>query len=466
MYAQFVKKVSLPLYHWWHGSDLMRNIGTFEDSQWFPQERLRTMQWEQLSRLLEHAYRHVPYYQEKFKEMGAEPNDFRSIEDFAKFPIITKRTLQERVADLIATNVSRGDLVKGVTSGSSGLPTFHYRDRACNRIRTAAGKRLNRIAGYDFGLKLFSFWRESPFVFEGIQAKPNAGGQEKLSPGLARLKKAIHDRFGVENQVLRIDPTLLSEPELAKMYDQLKGFKPDIIISYVSALYMFAQYLEANGLKGISPRSVIVSSETLYPHQRASMERAFGCPVYNRYGLSETGIVGIECPAHDGLHLNQEILHMEALSDSAGNSQLIVTDLINHGMPLLRYETGDTARVIQERCLCGRGLSRIGHLSGRVIDMLPTRLGGHVNGQLFATFHWIEGVKQYQVIQEKIDAFKIRIVRAPSFAEKNIAPMLHTIHERFGRETTIEVNYVETIPFTRGGKYKLVVSEVKMQEAS
>lgn len=423
------------------------------------------MQWERLGRLLEHAYQHVPYYKEKFKEMGAEPNDFRSLEDFAKFPILTKRTLQERVADLMATNVSRAELVKGVTSGSSGLPTFHYRDRACNRIRTAAGKRLNRIAGYDFGLKLFSFWRDSPFVFEGIEAKPAPVAQEKLSPGLARAKRAMHDRFGVENQTLRVDPTLMTESEMSNMYKRLRSFKPDLVVSYVSALYMFAQYLEANLLKGISPRSVIVSSETLYPHQRELMERVFGCQVYNRYGLSETGIVAIECPVREGLHLNQEILHMESVSDSAGNTQLIVTDLINRGMPLLRYETGDTGRVIEERCSCGRGLSRIVDLSGRIIDQLPTRLGGYVNGQLFATFHWIEGVKQYQVIQEKLDAFKIRIVRAPSFAEKNLAPMLQTIHERFGPDTSIDVDYVEHIPFTRGGKYKLVVSEVKMQEA-
>jgi hypothetical protein len=89
---------------------------------------------------------------------------------------------------------------------------------------------------------------------------------------------------------------------------------------------------------------------------------------------------------------------------------------------------------------------------------------GWANGQLFATFHWIEGVKQYQVVQEKIDAFKIRIVRTSSFAENNLAPMLQTIRERFGGDTSIGVDYLENIPFTRGGKYKLVVSEVTTQE--
>jgi phenylacetate-CoA ligase len=466
IYAPFVKHVSLPLYHWWHGSDLIRNIRTFERSQWLPQERLKAMQWERLSGLLEHAYQHVPYYQEKFREMGAEPRDFRSFDDFAKFPTMTKRTLQERLADLTASNIPRAELAKGITSGSSGQPTTYIQEKSSNRIRTAAGKRLTGIAGYELGQKLFYLWRDSPFVIEGDQVRLATGTHQAPSSGLAKLKQAIHARVGVDNQTLRVDPTLMTEPEMGTMYERLRAFQPDVVISYVSTLYMFAQYMEANGLGGVAPRSVIVSSETLYPHQRELLERVFGCPVYNRYGLSETGIVAIECPVREGLHLNQEILHMESVTDSAGNSQLIVTDLINRGMPLLRYETGDTGRVIEECCSCGRGLSRIVDLSGRIIDQLPTRMGGYVNGQLFATFHWIEGVKQYQVIQEKLDTFKIRIVRASSFAEKNLAPMLQTIHERFGPDTSIDVEYVEHIPFTRGGKYKLVVSEVKMQEAS
>lgn len=466
MYAPFVKHISLPLYHWWHGSDLLNNMKKFEQSQWFSYERLRSMQWERLVTLLDHAYLHVPYYQAKFKEIGAEPGDFHSFEDFSKFPTITKRTLQERLLDLTALNIPRAELVKGITSGSSGQPTSYIQEKSTNRIRTAAGKRLTGIAGYDLGQRLFYLWRDSPFVMEEDEIRLTSDVKQRQPTALAKVKRALHARFGVENPTLRVDPTLMTESEMAKMYERLRSFKPDVIISYVSTLYMFAQYLNGHRLGGISPRSVIVSSETLYAHQRELMERIFGCPVYNRYGLSETGIVAIECSLREGLHLNQEILHMEQVPDAFGHTQLVVTDLLNRGMPLLRYETGDTGRLMEEPCACGRGLCRIGNLSGRIIDLLPTRLGGHVNGQLFATFHWIEGVKQYQVIQERIDAFKILIVPAVSFAEGNLAPMLKTIRERFGKDTSIRIDYVESIPFTRGGKYKLVVSEVKTQKVA
>ncbi|MDH3711904.1 MAG: hypothetical protein OER04_18595, partial [Cyclobacteriaceae bacterium] len=88
--------------------------------------------------------------------------------------------------------------------------------------------------------------------------------------------------------------------------------------------------------------------------------------------------------------------------------------------------------------------------------------GGHINGQFFATFHWIEGVRQYQVIQKEIDRFVIRIVTDDAFKDDNLKPMLDVIYEKFGTDAAIEVDKVDNIPFTKGCKYKLVVSEVNL----
>lgn len=464
MYASFVKHISFPFYEWWHGShlykDLRKNMQSFDRSQWFAPEQLKDIQWNRLKKLLYHAYQNVPYYHEKFKALGAVPDDIRSFEDYGRFPSLTKQTLQERLEDLLASNIPRTQLVKGVTSGSSGRPTYYYQEYSSNSIRKAAGRRLSKIAGYDFGLKIFSFWRDSPLVIERDNVRPAAAEETIPLSFLGNIKRKLHDRFGVENPTLRVDPTLLTESEMAQLYNGLKAYRPDIIISYVNALYMFAQYLDSEGLNGIRPRSLIVSSETLHPHQRELMEKVFRCHVYNRYGLQETGMVAIECPVRQGLHLNQEILYIDYIQSTANNLQLVVTDLINYGMPLLRYETGDTGRPLDDPCPCGRGLRRIKDIRGRVIELLPTQLGGYINGQLFATFHWIAGIKQYQVIQEKLDVFRIKIVRTPAFKEKNLVPILNTIREKFGDKTSVSIEYVESIPFTKGGKYKLVVTEV------
>ena len=125
MYAGFVKHVSFPFYQWKHGSDYLKRLKTFEHSQWWPPERLREMQWQRLRKILDHAYRNVPYYKEIFAILQASPEDFRSFDDFAKIPTLTKQTLQSRFNDMIATNIPRENLHRGITSGSSGQPTYY-----------------------------------------------------------------------------------------------------------------------------------------------------------------------------------------------------------------------------------------------------------------------------------------------------------------------------------------------------
>lgn len=460
MYKAFVKHISFPFYQWWHGSDYLKNLREFERSQWLTPEALKEIQLTRLGKMLEHAYTNVPYYREVFDKLKAKPQDFYSFEDFSQFPTLSKETLQQRLKDLTAKNIRREDLHRGVTSGSSGQPTFYLQDIPGNRLRKAAGRRLMKMAGYDIGLRIFYFWRFSEYTVLGEKIESSAE-KSTAEPSLpVRLKRAAYERFAIENPTQQVDPTLLNEEQITKVYRELLEFRPHMLVSYVSALYRLAQYLDAEKLTGVKPTSIVVSSETLYQHQRELIEKVFGCPVYNRYGLQETGMVGIECPEREGLHFNQELLHVEYIPNQAGSKQLVISDLINHGMPLLRYETGDSAVPVEGVCACGRGLERIGKIEGRIIELLPTKLGGHINGQLFATFHWIKGIRQYQVIQRKIDDFVIRIATDKSFAESDLKPMLDTIGEKFGSDATIEIDYVESIPFTKGGKYKLVVSEV------
>jgi len=465
MYAFFVKHVTLPIYSRWHGWELFEKRRIFERSQWFSQERLQEMQWTRLSEMLRHAYENVPYYREQFKSIGATPNDIKTFEDYQKFPSLSKKNLQERLQDLLATNASSENTLKGVTSGSSGQPTYYYQDIPTNALRAAAGKRLTKIAGCDIGMRVFYFWRDSAYSIAGEEIRKDEAQKAESLSGLAGIKQALYARFAIQNPALNVDPTWLNDSEMKNLHGKLLSFRPRIIISYVNALYRFAQFLEAENLSGIRPRSIIVSSETLHEHQRELMEKVFGCRVYNRYGLKETGIVAIDCPKGEGMHINQEILHIEYRPSISDTTELLVTDLINTAMPILRYETGDNGTPIEEPCPCGRGLSRIGQLQGRIIELLPTKLGGHINGQLFATFHWIEGIKQYQVIQREIDKFVIRIAPDKSFKESNLDPMLETIRERFGRDAAIEIDYTDNIPYTKGCKYKLVVSEVTTNTA-
>lgn len=456
-YRFVLKHLTLPLYALHHGDDTMKHVRAFRRSQWLSADELHNIQRGHLRKLVRQAFEHTRYYRQLARELGATPEDIRDFDDLRKLPVLPKTTLQTRPQDLLADNIPMSKVYRGITSGSSGRPTTYYHLTSNSTTRHAAGQRLMEMAGHDYGKRIFLIWRA---VTDTLDPEERVEESTDEKPWPIRLKIALYHKFAIDNPTLRFDPSLLGEEQLASMRRQFERFRPDLIVSYVSSLYQFAQYVKDLGGTTVRPDSIVVSSETLYPHQRQLMEEVFGCKVFNRYGLQETGMVAVECPVGDGMHINQEILHLEYVPTVNNDLQIVVTDLLNHAMPFLRYETGDRGQPLAGPCPCGRGLARIGEIEGRVIDLLPTEDGRLVNGQVFATFHSIEGIRQYQIVQKSTTHMLVRIAINDSFQEDNVQPIVKTIKHAFGPATRVDIEYVHEIPFTKGGKYKLVVSEI------
>lgn len=463
LYRFALKYVTLPLYAMRHGDDTMRRVRDFRKSQWLSADELHRIQLVRMKKLVRQAFLHTRYYRELAKQIGAQPEDIRSFDDFSKIPVLPKSALQERLPDLLADNVPAGDIYRGLTSGSSGQPTEYYQQVSNSNLRHAAGQRLMEMAGHDYGKRIFLIWRA---VTDSLDPGQGDRQAKDTRPWPVRLKVALYNKFAIDNPIRRFDPSLLGEAELESMSAEYQSFKPHLIVSYVNSLYQFAHYLADHGGTDIRPEAIVVSSETLYPHQRTLIEEVFGCKVFNRYGLQETGMVAIECPVGSGMHISQEILHLEYEPTVNNDTQIIITDLINHAMPLLRYETGDRGVPDPSPCPCGRGLARIQEIEGRIIELLPTSDGRLVNGQVFATFHSIKGIRQYQVVQKTTSHMRVKLATNSEFKEQNVEPIVTTIRQAFGPDTRVDFEYLEEIPFTRGGKYKLVVSEVAGQSAA
>src|SRR5262249_56212786 len=99
---------------------------------------------------------------------------------------------------------------------------------------------------------------------------------------------------------------------------------------------------------GIRQRGIITTAMVLHGFQRRLIEEVFGCPVTNRYGCEEVSLIACECERHDGLHVNAEGVYVEVLVEGrparpgeAGS--VVVTDLTNRAMPLLRSPVGHLA---------------------------------------------------------------------------------------------------------------------------
>jgi len=173
---------------------------------------------------------------------------------------------------------------------------------------------------------------------------------------------------------------------------------------------LFARYLDQRGLKAYRPCSIVTSAEGLEPDERALVERVFGCPVFNRYGCREVSVLASECPAHTGLHVMAEglLVEIETPQGPAGPGEMgsiLITDLLNDGMPLVRYRIGDLGSWAPGECPCGRGLPTLERIWGRAYDFVGTPDGRRYHGEFFMyLFEDLRranaGVQGFQVTQD------------------------------------------------------------------
>jgi phenylacetate-CoA ligase len=236
--------------------------------------------------------------------------------------------------------------------------------------------------------------------------------------------------------------------------------KPRLVRGYASSLYFIAEYIENNNIKIHYPESVISSSETLFPKMREKIEKVFKAKVYDSYGCREVSQIATECDKNCGLHIVMENQIVELKKDNNGRNRVIVTNLNNFCMPIIRYEVGDLATFIEEaKCKCGRTSFRLEKILGRTNENIILKNGKIVNGEYFEfLFYEIWEVERFQVSYSlKRDKMTIRI-KTKSSHEKISKFLKKTIFEHLGA-FDIEIIYTEIFDKTESGKFKFVWME-------
>ncbi len=419
-----------------------------DDSQWWPREQLAAHQWQELQRLLAHAYAQSSYWRGLFDNAGLTPATISTYSDFQKLPTLAKRDIRAHRADMV-TRDHVGRTWTKATSGSTGEPfVFDYTPDSYD-WRVAVSRRGYGWADYEEGMRQVSVWG----VFS-IGPRP---------PYLL-LKDRLRDRMA--GRIL-MNALKLDEPRMAEIFDTINRFKPWNLVGYANPLHDFARYVSARGGLRVPIHSVIAAAEKLYPHQRTDIEAAFGCPVFETYGCREFMLIGAECEQHRGLHVSAENLFVEVLTESGrparhGESgELVITDLHNDGMPFIRYRMGDMAVWSDDVCACGRGLPLLTEVTGRMLDAIRTPAGTIVPGEFFPhVFKEFREVRQYQIVQDTLDVLRVRIVKGHGFDESIQSSIHRQLQRMFGDTLTIRFEYLDEIPLTPAGKLRVTVSNL------
>jgi phenylacetate-CoA ligase len=442
LYPQLVRNVMMPLSLWRAGELAQRRyLREYERTQFLSPEAIRELQWQRLQALLAHAYAECPFYRARFEEAGLTPNDLRGLEDLRALPVLDKRDIQERGGDMVARNWPRGDLLPNQTGGSTGTPVSFYLSKTRKCSRAAATLRHNRWAGWQVGDRAAVIW--------------GAPRDRPADTWRGRWRGALL------REPLWLDTANVTEESLSEFHTALLRWRPRIIQAYARSAVLFARYLQGRGLTPHRPHALITSAEMLEADERRLLEDVFGCPVFNRYGCREVSVIASECPAHSGLHIMAEGLYLEietprgpAAPGEMGS--ILVTDLLNHAMPLIRYRIGDLGAWARGVCPCGRGLPRLERVAGRVTDFLVGCDGRLVSGVFLATYVVAQrpSLGQVQILQRKAGAVTYRIKPGRDFQrEADLEYLRMTTRRYLGLEAAIDSEIVAELPAEPSGKF-------------
>jgi len=411
--------------------------------QWTPDE-LREFQEMKLRRLIDHCYANVPFYRRVFDENEINPGDIRTISDLKALPVITKQTMSENSNDLLARNYPKKMMETETTSGSTGKPSRFYFDRTARDIRKASQMRSFMWAGQQFGDKLL------------------------LVKSFMDQKKTFYRRLSdIATRTQRLDAYDLTDMTLADHIERLRKLRPKIVYGYAKALFFLARLLNQLRSNDLGVESVISSGETLLETERKEVEKAFRCKVFNLYGSVEAYSIGMECSAHEGLHVSSDLYIFELTQNGATinsegkEGEVTITNLHNYAMPFVRYNIEDLAEFkTDERCRCGCFFPRIELTGGRKGDILHGTNGNKLSCMFFSgVFRQFEKqICQYQVIQTKADRLKMNIVRTELYNEQASGQLVRRVREKAGADMKVDIDFVPVIQPMRSGKLRTTIS--------
>jgi len=398
--------------------------------------------------LIGHAWSRVPFYRDKLDAAGVRPEAVRHAGDLHRLPITTKRERRERAPrDLVADGIDLESLVCRYTAGSTGEPV-----------------RVRRTAFEDLLLNQFR-WRARRAVGVRVRDRIAFVG----SPGVPTDRKAMADRAGRLREALGIYRgamiDCLRSPEVVAC--DLVRWKPDVIVGYASSLVETIEpWLRAGGAKH-RPRLVLCGGDAMSPSMRERLRAGFGAPVFETYGCHEINLVAWECTVTGDLHLCDDGAIVEVLRDGVpaapGESgEVVVTNLHAYASPYLRYVLGDQAIVGDPVCRCGAPFATLRGVQGRTMDALVLP-GGRVmhHWELLPMSFWdMTWHRQYQLVQESLDRFVLRVVTEAEPPAGDVERILLWVREKLGPRATFVLEPVDEVERARSGKWRVCVSRV------
>lgn len=382
----------------------------------------------ELESILEYARKTLPFY-----------SDIKD-NNLSSFPVTNKAIIRQNFDGIFNSEYDMEKLHYTSTSGSTGEPFKTYQD-ARKRSRTVAD--LTRMFAH------FGFYLGDRYVF--IRSWVDHYDSSKKTQ--------------VKQNFIPVDVNTLDLSQKEALRNRLKKDKKiKALITYGSALEDLLNYLENKGDDSsmFNLKVVFSSSDTLKPEVKALGEKMFNCPIINRYSNEECGIMGYADKDSDAIKVNIASYHFELLGLEDDEpvapgtvGRVVVTDLFNKAMPLIRYDTGDLATSDDN----GNDVKSIKSLVGRIADSVYTDDQILISAATLSTYmqYYNKSIKKYQLVCTAQNELVMSVVTELT----DLSNLEKVLTDLFGTSRKLEIKIVDDIPLEKNGKYKQIVNHYK-----
>lgn len=405
-----------------------------EYDSWTSEEKLRFQQDELVS-FVNFAYKNSPFYREFYKDVDV--SSIKTIADLKRLPILEKETLRQYV-DRIVVDTGEPFLYCN-TGGTTGKSL---------RVAMTCDDMMRRMAMLDhFKAKVgFEHRKMRRATFNGKHIIPLKQTKKVFWRYNAACKQKIYSSFHI------------TEDNIKYYVEDLNRYKPQALDGFFSSMCDIAGYIERHNIKlDFTPIAIFPTSETLTDEGRKLLERVFGCKVYNQYASSEGAPFVNDCPQQK-LH----VLLASGVVEPFDEDEILVTSFTTHATPLIRYRIGD--RMVFENdyvCNCGDASAVVKTIEGRSQDYLFTgdglkvfHLGSILKGIPNVVIHM-------QFVQEKKQEILLYLQVDANYTMDHEQIIKENFVRVFGKNTFLNIQYVEEISREVSGKYKMIRNFVK-----
>jgi phenylacetate-coenzyme A ligase PaaK-like adenylate-forming protein len=374
-------------------------------------EAFADLQKRKFRDLLRTAVAGSPFYARLYAGIDPEPAQL------AELPTITKELVQRHFDEVVTDRRLRFDEVQRFCRAATpGGPPFYLDEFV-----------LLQSSGTT-GLRGCYVW-DGPALADAIAVGYRQSNRRRGAAGEHRLAAILQvDPTDAASVLMGLIPASVGakrlldiRQEFSAIVEELNAFQPTLLAAYPYMLWLLTEAAR-DGRLHIRPERITSSADVLTAGDRAAVRSAFGIEPFDYYCSTEVPYLAWECDAHDGLHVNADYVLLESVDadnrpvpPGTRGEKILVTNLSNRVMPLVRYEMSDQVEYATAPCPCGCRLPRLRTVAGRVEHLLilpgaggtPVRIIEEYVDDLVGR---LGGVAKYQAIQESAERLVVNVI--------------------------------------------------------